>query len=155
MPSAAALPRNAVDTTDARTSPHRLQPTRPGRLTLVLVLAALLGCGAGYWAYLQLPPPIISLRVQKESKNILVVWDPAQTQSSRYALMRVNNGLPTLLTPEQKASGIAQVPLEGDSVKVEIVAQHWARESRGIVRFIPARKLPSQPAVDATAQSPQ
>ncbi len=114
------------------------QQSRASRLLLVLGLAALLGCAGGYWAYLQLPPSIISLRVQKQSNDLFVLWDPAQTQSSRYAVIRVNDSPPVLLTDEQKAAGIAEVRLAGSSIKVEIIAEHWVRESRGIIRFLPA-----------------
>ncbi len=121
---------------------RQAQPARPQRrsgvLVTVLLLAALLGSGAGYWAYLQLPPPLITLRVQKRQSDLLVVWNPIQTQAASYSAMRVNDGKPVLLSADQKASGIAEIPLTSGDTKVEIVSRQWARESRGIVRFLQA-----------------
>lgn len=134
----ASRPRGGSDDFSPRTR------SRAGRFLWILVLAALAGCGAGYWAYLQLPAPYIALRAQKRSSDLLVLWNPAQTHSSPYAVIRINDSRPVLLTEEQKSSGVAQVPLSGDGVKVEIIAPHWARDSRGIIRFLAAE--PSPPA---------
>jgi hypothetical protein len=107
-----------------------------GRLLLVLIFAALLGCGVGYWAYLQLPPAEIDLRVHKYGPTLLVQWTPEQTQSSGYAAIRIDDGLALPLTDEQKAHGQIAIKQTSDNMKIELIAQHWIRDSRGIVRFI-------------------
>ena len=121
--------------------PVTKQTRRQGapRLFLILLLAALLGCGIGYLIYMQLPPAVIVIRVQKRANDLLVVWNPVQTQSASYAALRVNNGPPVLLSPEERSSGIAEIPPAAGDIKIEIVAQQWARESHGIVRFLQAR----------------
>ncbi|MFL6462876.1 MAG: hypothetical protein ACJ73N_00510 [Bryobacteraceae bacterium] len=107
-----------------------------GWLLFVLILAALLGCGVGYWAYLQLPPPEIDLQVHKYGPTLLIQWTPEQTQSSGYAAIRIDNGLAMPLTSQQKTSGQVELKQTSDNMKIELIAQHWIRDSRGIVRFI-------------------
>jgi hypothetical protein len=110
-------------------------PSR-GRLLLVLMFAALLGCAAGYLAYLQLPPTDINLRVHRYGTMLLVQWSPEQTQNAGYAAIRVDNGPSLPLTADQKASGQVEVKQTSGNMKIELTAQHWIRNSRGIVRFI-------------------
>lgn len=120
--------------TNART------PSR-GRLLFVLILAALLGCGVGYWAYLQLPPTDINLRVYRYGTALLVQWIPEQTQNANQAAIRVDDGPLLPLTADQKANGRIEIKQTSDNMKIELTAQHWIRDSRGIVRFVslPAR----------------
>lgn len=121
---------------------HPVQPRRPRSglrsnwMVAVLFAAALIGCGVGYWAYLQLPTPVITLRVQRSGENVLILWDPRQTRDSRFPVIRVNDGRPIVLTDEQRETGTAEFPLSADGIKVELIAPHWARDSRGIVRFM-------------------
>src|SRR3954468_113389 len=61
-------------------------------LVLVLVCASLLGCAAGYWAYLQLPPANIVLRVEKLPAAVLVKWPAEQTQGPNLAAIRIDDG---------------------------------------------------------------
>lgn len=114
------------------------RPSR-GRLLLALMLAALLGCGVGYWAYLQLPPTEINLRVHKYGPTLLIQWTPEQTKSAGYAVLRIDDGSALPLTFQQKASGQMEVKQTSDNMKIELIAQHWIRDSRGIVRFISLR----------------
>ena len=113
---------------------------RPSRWSLrfaaVLVIAALLGCAAGYWAYLQLPAAIIPVSVEKRPKSLLVSWPPEQTRSTAYAAIRVDDGQAVPLTSDQKDRGQFEVKTNEAEVKLELIAQHWLRDSRGIVRFV-------------------
>lgn len=114
------------------------------RLALVLFLAATLGCAVGYWAYLQLPSATIALKVRTEPSALLVSWPAGQTRDAVYAALRVDDGQQVSLTPEERAAGHAKIPASGDNVKIELVAQHWMRDSRGIIRYVKA--APAQQA---------
>lgn len=120
-------------------------PTTASRLFLVLPLAALLGCAVGYWGYLQLPSPIIPLRVQESSRSVTISWPPEDTRNSVYAAIRINDASPVLLSAEQKASGQMELSARPD-LKVELIARNWMRDSRGIVRFVQAEKPPENSA---------
>jgi hypothetical protein len=102
----------------------------------VLIIAAVLGCAAGYVAYTQLPPAVIPLRVESRPPNLVVFWPPEQTRDSVYAALRVGNADPITLTPAQKAAGYVMILPTGNDTKVELIAQHSFRDSRGIVRYI-------------------
>jgi len=110
-------------------------PGTAARLFLVLPLAALLGCAVGYWGYLQLPSPLIPLKIHGSSRSVLVSWPPEDTRNAVYAAIRVNDATPVLLSAEEKATG--RVELNGTpDIKVELIARNWMRDSRGIVRFV-------------------
>lgn len=117
--------------------PERRIPTSV-RLFVVLLIAAALGCAAGYWAYLQLPPARIPLNVNPEGSQLVVSWPPEQTRGTSYAAIRVNDGAPTLLSDADKAAGKTEIKYSGNDVKIELIVQHWMRQSRGIVRFVTA-----------------
>jgi hypothetical protein len=112
-------------------------PSTGSRLFLVLPLAALLGCAVGYWGYLQLPSPIIPLKVRGLSRSVLVSWPPEDTRNAVYAAIRVNDATPVLLSLEEKAAGQVELSASPD-IKVELIARNWMRDSRGIVRFVKA-----------------
>ncbi|HEY6989100.1 MAG TPA: hypothetical protein VH369_11980 [Bryobacteraceae bacterium] len=118
-------------------------PTTASRLFLVLPLAALLGCAVGYWGYLQLPSPIIPLRVHESSRSLTVSWPPEDTRNSVYVAIRINDASPVLLSAEQKTSGKVELSARPD-LKVELIARNWMRDSRGIVRFVQAEKPPEK-----------
>jgi hypothetical protein len=124
---------------------RRLDEPRPSgvQFAFVLVVAALLGCCVGYWAYLQLPSAIVPLKVRIEAGALIVSWPPNQTQSSAYAAIRVDDGDPVPLSAAEKTAGQTAVPTKSDDIKIELIAQHWMRDSRGIVRFIRGRGAPS------------
>jgi hypothetical protein len=137
------LPR--VPTPEPRTAYHQI--TRPtertgkhpnARLTLVLLLAALLGCAVGYWGYTQLPPPAIPLSIQVQNSTLLIAWPPDQTRSVAYAALTVDNGAAIPLSPAQRTAGQIAVPITSGNMKVELVARHWILDSRGIVRYVTA-----------------
>jgi hypothetical protein len=115
-------------------------PSTGLRLFLVLPLAALLGCAVGYWGYLQLPSPIIPLKVRGLSRSVLVSWPPEDTRNAVYAAIRVNDATPLLLSPEEKAAGQVELSASPD-IKVELIARNWMRDSRGIVRFVKAENV--------------
>lgn len=108
------------------------------RLFLVLLVAAVLGCAAGYWAYLQVPSATIRLSVRPSGSQLVISWPPQQTRGASSAAIRVNDGAPTPLSSAEKAAGQATVSASGDDVKIELTVQHWIRQSRGIVRFVTA-----------------
>ncbi len=136
-----------------------LQPKRPGSVTskstnislaLVLVFASLLGCAAGYWAYLQLPPATIPLRVEKLPSAVLVLWPAEQTRGSNLAAIRIDDGQAMPLTDQQKTSGQIQINPASDNVKVELISHHALRDSRGIIRYLRAvTPPPAAPPVTA------
>lgn len=115
------------------------------RLGIVLFLAAALGCAVGYWGYLQLPSAIIPLSIRSEPSSLLVSWPPDQTRDAVYAAIRVDDGDPVPLSPEDKGAGETEITAVTGNVKIELIAQHWMRDSRGIVRYVRAAK-PEPPA---------
>jgi hypothetical protein len=119
----------------------------------VLLFAAVLGCCVGYWAYLQLPSAIIPLTVQRQQTTLLISWPPAQTRTSAYAAIRVDDGEPVALSPAEKIAGRAAITNSATDVKIELTAQHWLRDSRGIVRFVTAEQ-PSSPATPPVSSTP-
>jgi hypothetical protein len=116
-------------------------PTTASRLFLVLPLAALLGCAVGYWGYLQLPSPVIPLKVHESPRTVTISWPPEDTRNSVYAAIRINDASPVLLSSEQKMSGQVDLNVRAD-IKVELIARNWMRDSRGIIRFVQAEKPP-------------
>ena len=119
------------------------------RLLAVLLIAGLLGCGTGYLAYLQLPAPIIQMHVQRQGTKLIIFWPADQTRNSSYAAIRVDDGHAVLLTAEEKAAGHMELDSTSDNVKLELIAQHWIRDSRGIMRYV-RRVSPAAPAVAPT-----
>jgi hypothetical protein len=114
-------------------------------LALVLVFASLLGCVAGYWAYLQLPPANIALRVEQLPSAVLVRWPPDQTQGSNLAAIRIDDGQAMPLTEQQKAAGQIQLNPSSDNVKIELISHHALRDSRGIIRYLRAPSAAATP----------
>lgn len=110
---------------------------------LVLLISALLGCCVGYWAYLQLPPPVIPLNVHAVQGALSISWPASQTRGTGYAAIRVNDGNSVALSPADKERGGVSVANNGDDVKIELFAQHWLRDSRGIVRFVKPQASPT------------
>jgi hypothetical protein len=121
-------------------------PTRGSRLQfmLVLLIAAALGCGVGYWAYLQLPPPVIPLAVRDQRSTIAVSWPPEQTREAVYAAIRVDDAQPVLLSTDDRSSGSTNLRIDGDAIKVELIVRHWLRDSRGIVHYLRANTQAGQ-----------
>lgn len=114
-------------------------------LILVLFLAAALGCAVGYWAYLQLPSATIALTLRSQPSALIVSWPAQQTRDAVYAAIRVDDSEPRALPLADKASGQTEVSVTGDNVKIELIAQHWMRDSRGIVRYVRAVKPVPEP----------
>jgi hypothetical protein len=108
------------------------------RFASILVLAAVLGCVAGYWCYLQLPSPVIPLSLRQQGGRIILSWPAAQTSSVDYAAVRVNDGEAKALTAQEKSAGELSLNDTDGDIKIELVAQHWLRDSRGIVRYLKA-----------------
>lgn len=109
------------------------------RLVLILFVAAALGCAVGYWAYRELPLPVVPLRVHPEASGLVVTWPTEQTRQAAYAAIRVNDGVQQPLSPDEKAAGAARINAPFDSnTKIELIVQHWMRDSRGIVRYVSA-----------------
>ncbi|MBV9612034.1 MAG: hypothetical protein JO091_06155 [Acidobacteriaceae bacterium] len=116
------------------------------RLALVLFFSAMLGCGVGYWGYSQLPSATIPLNVQPQPSQLLVSWPPEQTRDAVFAAIRINDGEEVPLSPLQRAAGQAKVTPPTDNMKIEVIAQHWMRDSRGIIRYVrPLAALEAEP----------
>lgn len=134
--------RTSIEDGEWRTKPPARNktntPSKSARfsLALILVFASLLGCAAGYWAYLQLPPANIALHVEKLSTAVLVRWPPEQTRGSELAAIRIDDGQAMPLTDEQKSSGQIQINPKSDNVKIELISHHALRDSRGIIRYL-------------------
>lgn len=108
-------------------------------LALLLLFAAILGCGAGYWAYQQLPPSVVPLAVHPDSAGLIVTWPTDQTRQAQYAAIRVNDGAQQPLSTDEKIAGAARITAPSlSNVKVELIVQHWMRDSRGIIRYVSA-----------------
>jgi hypothetical protein len=113
----------------------------------VLVLAAVLGCMVGYWAYLQLPSPVIPVSVREQRSQLVVEWPSAQTENVDYAALQINDGQWISLSSTEKTAGRAVVTVPSGDVKIDLLAKHWLRDSRGIVRYIRTpRTVPQTPA---------
>lgn len=113
----------------------------------ILVLAAVLGCMAGYWAYLQLPSPVIPVSVREQRGQLVVEWPSAQTENIDYAALQINDGQWISLSSSEKTAGRAVVTVPSGDVKIDLLAKHWLRDSRGIVRYIRTpRAVPQAPA---------
>ena len=74
---------------------------------VILILAAALGCIAGYWAYLQLPSPVIPVSVREQRDQLVVEWPSAQTVNVDYAALQVNDGQWMALSSREKTAGHA------------------------------------------------
>jgi len=149
-----------LETADAPSWPvsreTRTIPTRAPsglRLLTVLLVAGLLGCGTGYLAYLQLPAAIIEMRVQRRGTRLIVFWPADQTRSASAAAIRMDDGRPVALTADEKANGHMEFNSTSDNLKLELIAQHWIRDSRGIVRYVrpvsPGPPVKRTPAPDS------
>ena len=126
------------------------------RFAAVLLLAAVLGCVAGYLAYLRLPSPVIALAAREQQTNLVISWPASQTEDVDYATIRVNDGQRRILSLQEKEAGQAVVSAPPGNVKVEVTAKHWLRDARGILRLVrrTASALPSGNAPPPISQVP-
>ena len=132
---------------DRQNRPRQAAPERSKlQFAAVMLLSAALGCCLGYWAYLQLPSSVIALDVRPEAAGLVLSWPPEQTRDSPYAAIRINDGEPVPLSAIAKMAGQSHIEASGDNVKVELIAQHWIRNSRGIVRYVAAASPVPAPA---------
>ena len=106
------------------------------RFAAVLILAAVLGCIAGYLAYLRLPSPVIALAAHEQQSSLVISWPASQTEDVEYATIRINDGQRRVLSTEEKEAGQAVVTPPPGNVKVEVTARHWLRDARGILRLV-------------------
>ena len=107
-----------------------------GALVKFLLVAAILGLGAGFWMYRQIVPAVIPLTVEPDANGVLVSWPPEQTSNAAHAFVRVNDGSSMELPADAKSAGKWEVTGSPDNLKFEIIVQHTFHNSRGIVRFI-------------------
>jgi len=128
-----------LDATDTYRQMELLNQKRPvsatARMVLILPLAALFGCLVGWLAFKQVPPPIIPLAVKARGENLVVTWPAEQTRSAISAFVRVDDGMPVPLTPEEKSTGRVEVQARPD-MKLELTARNWLRDSQGIVHYV-------------------
>jgi hypothetical protein len=107
------------------------------RLVLILFFAAILGCAVGFWAYHELPAPVVPVSVHPEASGLVVTWPADETRQAAYAAIRVNDGAQQPLSADERSVGAARItPPSESNVKVELIIQHWMRDSRGIVRYV-------------------
>jgi hypothetical protein len=66
----------------------------------------------------------------------VVEWPSALTENVDYAALQVNDGQWMALSPKEKTAGHAVVTVPPGDVKIDLVAKHWLRDSRGIVRYL-------------------
>lgn len=120
------------------------------RLAALLLLAAGLGCGVGYFAYLQLPSATIPLSIERTpaaatsasgSGQLVLSWPADETRDAIYASVRVDEGEGVPLSTQQKESGHVSLPVSGDNMKIELIAHRRWRDSRGIIRYVRAKSL--------------
>jgi hypothetical protein len=133
------LQRRALDPGDLtyQIAPPK-EPAKRFNLGLVsaLLLAAILGCTLGYWAYQRLSPSAIPLTIEPKPSTLLVSWPVEETRDSGFAVLKIDDGTPMPLTPEQKAAGEAEISVAGDNLKIELIVQHRMGDARGIVRYV-------------------
>lgn len=140
------LQRRALDPGDLT---YQLKPPKASdkrfnlRLASALLLAALLGCGLGYWTYERLSPSAIPLTIEPRPSTLLLSWPVEETRDSGFAVLKIDDGNPMPLTPEQRAAGEAEISVAGDNLKVELIVQHRIGDAHGIVRYVRAPKAPS------------
>jgi hypothetical protein len=115
-----------------------LQPRkRHSYLALLLFISVLLGCALGYWLYTQMPPGLLAVKLDSRDGKYLISWPPDQTRGADAILMRVNDGEPTPLPVSDQLIGRTEIPAtDPHGVKIEIIARHKIRDSRGIVRYL-------------------
>ena len=158
-PLPAQAPAAQIPTLPPARDPRRRTPSRRPWLGIVLLLAALLGCGLGYALYVQLPPAAIPLAVRPESTNLIVSWPPDQTRNVADATLQVGTARPFTLTQEEKSTGEAPVPSDGKDVKIELIAHHWLRDSHGLLLVVlsptPSANLSTEKPNQPPAASPQ
>jgi hypothetical protein len=135
--------------------PVAFAPGSGAQFAVVLLIAALLGCCVGYWAYLQLPSAVIPLSVRPAGNGLVVSWPADETRDVRYAALRINDGDPVMISLSERNLGQASITSPADDVKIELIAQHWLRDSRGIVRFVRGKTadLSSEPFPSQNAPS--
>jgi hypothetical protein len=102
----------------------------------VLILAGVLGSAVGYWAYLQVPPATVQLHLEPSGGNYVITWMANVTRDADSVTMRINDSEPTAVSAADKAAGQVIIPGRPGGVKVEIIAHHTLRDTRGIVRYI-------------------
>jgi hypothetical protein len=125
------------------------EPSRSGsvfRLFLLLLLAAALGCGVGYFAYLQLPSAYIPLHAERRGESLVVRWPADATRNLDHVAIRVDDGPPQPLTAAQKEAGEYDLQPPTNNTKLELIAQHWLRDSRGIIRYVNLGSAAANPA---------
>jgi hypothetical protein len=123
------------------------------RSMTAFALAALLGCLVGYVGYLQLPAPVISIDIRPVDKKIIVSWPPEETRNADSASIRLNDGAPVALSPEEKKLGQVAISAAKD-FKVEVVAHNLIRDSRGIVLYLRSGTVNSPVVLNDAPPSP-
>jgi hypothetical protein len=108
----------------------------------ILLVAVAAGFAIGYVAYSRLSFSAISLTVEDHPPVLFVSWPADDSRDADSASIRIDDGPPRPLTLQEKAGGQAQITLNGDSVKVEIVTHSWFHDSRGIVRYVRPSGVP-------------
>jgi hypothetical protein len=112
------------------------------RLPSALLVAVVLGCALGYAAYQRLSPSAIPLTIEPRPSTLLVSWPVEETRDAGFAVLKIDDGNPMPLTPEQRSAGEAEISVAGDNLKIELIVPHRIGDARGIVRYVRASKPP-------------
>jgi hypothetical protein len=112
------------------------------RLLSALLVAVVLGCALGYSAYQRLSPSAIPLTIEPRPSTLLVSWPVEETRDAGFAVLKIDDGNPMPLTPEQRSAGEAEISVAGDNLKIELIVPHRIGDARGIVRYVRASKPP-------------
>jgi hypothetical protein len=79
---------------------------------------------------------VIPVSVREQTGRLIVEWPSALTEKVDYAALQVNDGQWVTLSPQEKTAGHAVVAAPPGDVKIDLLAKHWLRDSRGIVRYL-------------------
>jgi len=121
---------------------HRTRKRSSLRLSSALLVAVILGCALGYWAYQQLSPSAIPLTIEPRPSTLLVSWPVEETRDAGFAVLKIDDGNPMQLTHEKRSAGEAEISVAGDNLKIELIVPHRIGDARGIVRYVRASKPP-------------
>jgi hypothetical protein len=107
--------------------------------TIALLALAALVAGSYVWFRWNYVEPPVELHAQRVRGGIVVSWPPAETRTTKRAILRVWNGDSAgtiTLSADQRLSGQKTLGITGDDVTIELVAQRWMHERRGVIRVL-------------------
>ncbi len=137
VPLPAPTPRAQSSTTDR---PRRFTRARFAAGAILLSALALAACFLWfYWNYLQAP---LEIHAAALPRSIVVTWPAQATAGASDARLRISanqHEKVIKLSPAERQSGRATIPISSSDVTIELVAPYWLHERRGMVRVITNR----------------